>query len=103
MQDIGGTGWPSSTELSRISSSKPGFENTKTILSGSLPVFRRLIVTWPGRDRSNGLHPDGKDEAVTARAGEDRFLMIKMPPAPPVPPVVLAEHRFTELRAKVRP
>lgn len=29
--------------------------------------------------------------------------MIKLPPAPPVPPVVLAEHWFTELRAKLKP
>ena len=32
--------------------------------------------------------------------GDDRFLMIKLPP---VPPLVMAEHWFTELRAKLRP
>jgi len=34
--------------------------------------------------------------------GDDRFLMVKEPPAPPVPPVVMAEHWFTELRAKLK-
>ena len=35
--------------------------------------------------------------------GDQRFLMIKDPPAPPVPTVVLVENWFPELLAKVKP
>ena len=35
--------------------------------------------------------------------GDQRFIMIKDAPAPPVPTVVLVEHWFPELLAKVKP
>ena len=35
--------------------------------------------------------------------GDQRFIMIKDPPAPPIPPVMLVEHWFPELLDKVRP
>jgi serine/threonine-protein kinase len=35
--------------------------------------------------------------------GDQRFLMIKEPPAPPVPTIVYVEHWFAELLAKVKP
>ena len=35
--------------------------------------------------------------------GDQRFLMIKDPPAPPVPMVVVVENWFSELLAKVKP
>ena len=35
--------------------------------------------------------------------GDQRFLMIKDPPAPPIPTVVLVENWFPELLAKVKP
>jgi hypothetical protein len=35
--------------------------------------------------------------------GDERFLMIKEAPAPPVPPVVFVEHWFSELLTKVKP
>jgi serine/threonine-protein kinase len=35
--------------------------------------------------------------------GDQRFLMIKDPLAPPVPPIVFVEHWFSELLAKVKP
>ena len=35
--------------------------------------------------------------------GDQRFIMIKEPPSPPIPTVVLVENWFPELRAKVKP
>jgi hypothetical protein len=35
--------------------------------------------------------------------GDQRFLMIKDPPVPPIPTVVLVENWFPELLAKVKP
>jgi hypothetical protein len=35
--------------------------------------------------------------------GDQRFLMIKEPPAPPVPPVIFVENWFSELLAKAKP
>ena len=35
--------------------------------------------------------------------GDDRLLMIKLPPAPPVPLMVMAEHWCTEFLANLRP
>ena len=84
-------------QVSRGGGEEPRFSRSGTVLFFVAVGTPRVLFSADGYS-----HMPNRQQYDVA-PGDDRFLMIKRPPAPPVPPVVMVEHWFTELRAKMKP
>jgi serine/threonine protein kinase len=64
-------------------------------LGAARPKCRRTASGW-------STEPTRNRQPYDVAPGDQRFIMIKDPPVPPIPTVVLVENWFPELLAKVK-